>query len=620
MDMPIRDEQLWEWLDDASPQLAEHLASHPDDQARVERLRQVLEGVRAALAPPQPERTPPRRVGRFRLVRPIGRGGMGVVYEAEQEAPRRRVAVKLLRDAAFDDDSVRERLAREADALGRLAHPHIATVFEHGVSEDGEPYLALEFVEGVAADLWARERRARTREIVALLEKVARAVHHAHGRGIVHRDLKPANVLVDERGEPKVLDFGLAHLATTLDPVSRAATLSGRIFGTLAYMSPEQARGESRGDPRSDVYALGAMAFELLCGSSPYDLSARSVPEALRIVAEGPRQRLSKADARLAGDLDAIVGKALECDRERRYASAEEFADDLRRHLDGAPVRARPPSLVERMRRAVRRHAVAIAVGSALVALGGFGLYAALLRVDLGPLHAIGGDWYAETSPFDGVRWEGDTPIVKLGETWYELVKIEGLSAAYVIGFCRQHGGDDWRRRFRDDLLEVLNRMGRWPLRSVELVLKDLESGALHVEAEAPLDHARRRAGLQLARQWYVEGWDWTPGGARILHEGRWWELESFDGVGAAELAQAQVRMPPQPPGWRGFGDLDSVFHSAAGRSPLERVSIVLREPGNGETRVFHDVERRVGYRASALGAGVAPLPFVLPGVTESRR
>jgi tRNA A-37 threonylcarbamoyl transferase component Bud32 len=620
MDTPIRDEQLWEWLDEASPQLPEHLASHPDDHARVERLRRVLEGVRAALAPPEPERTPPRRVGRFRLVRPIGRGGMGVVYEAEQEAPRRRVAVKLLRDAAFDDDSVRERLAREADALGRLAHPHIATVFEHGVSEDGEPYLALEFVEGVAADLWARERRARTREIVALLEKVARAVHHAHERGIVHRDLKPANVLVDERGEPKVLDFGLAHLATTLEPHSRAATVSGRIFGTLAYMSPEQARGDSRGDRRSDVYSLGAMAFELLSGSPPYDLSARSVPEALHIVAEGPRQRLSKMDARLAGDLDAIVGKALECDRERRYASAEEFADDLRRHLDGAPVRARPPSPVERIGRALRRHVVAIAVGSTIVVLLCFGLYAALTRVDLGPLHAIGGNWYAKSSPFDGVRWEGDTPIVKLGETWYELVRIEGLSAAYVTGFCRQYAGEAWRKRFQEDLLQVLNRMGRWPLRSVELVVKDLESGALRVVTEAPLTREKRRALYQLTHGWYVDDWDWTPDGARILHDGRWWELESFDGVGAAELAQARACTSRFHTGWNGFGDLEPVFYNAAGRSPHERVSILLRDPGSGETCVLENVERRTGFRAWLVRGEIPRPPVVVPGATESPR
>ena len=310
----------------------------------------------------------PERIGPFRILAVLGRGGMGVVYEAEQEAPQRRVAVKMLRPGLLSR-SLTARFRYEAELLGRLQHPGIAQVFAAGAEElqgVSRPWIAMELVRGVRID--AHARALDVRERLELLARVADAVHHAHQRGIVHRDLKSANVLVDEAGDPKVLDFGIAR-AEGAESHASLRTSPGEIVGTLQTMSPEQAMASADLDARTDIYSLGVVAYEVLAGRAPLLLSNLPLHAALRRVVEDEPPRLGTLDRALSGDVEVVVAKALEKDRERRYASAAAFAADLRRIPAGEPVEARPPSSVYLLSKLARRHrGLTVGVGLALLA------------------------------------------------------------------------------------------------------------------------------------------------------------------------------------------------------------------------------------------------------------
>ena len=323
----------------------------------------------------------PESLGPFRILREIGQGGMGVVFLAEQERPRRRVALKMIRPGSGSPVSLR-RFEHEANLLGQLQHPGIAQIHEAGVVE-GRPYLAMEYVDGTRLDDWVRERSPATRDRLALLARICDAVHHAHVHGVVHRDLKPGNVMVvesggDEGARPKVLDFGVAR-ATDVDLQTLSlSTQAGQILGTVPFMSPEQVVGDSaRIDARSDVYSLGVLAHWLLSGDLPYSLAGRSIAEAARIIQDEDPSSLSSADARLRGDVETIVGKALEKDPERRYQSASEMAADVRRHLSDQPIVARPPSAKYQLSKFARRNrqlvaaAVVVLVVLVSAAVGG---------------------------------------------------------------------------------------------------------------------------------------------------------------------------------------------------------------------------------------------------------
>jgi tetratricopeptide (TPR) repeat protein/predicted Ser/Thr protein kinase len=309
-------------------------------------------------------RSVPGVIGRFRVIRELGAGGMGVVYEAEQAEPRRRVALKVMRSSLVSGAAM-ERFERESAVLGMLAHPGIAQVFDAGrglIDDAGEPvsYFAMELVEGAPLTDWAASRGLSARERLGLLAEVARAVHHAHAKGVIHRDLKPGNVLVDGSGRVRVLDFGIARL--TEDAGVGGATETGQLVGTLAYMSPEQASGVSGDlDTRSDVFALGVIGYELLSGRLPHAVEGRSIVESVRTIAEGEIKPLSSVDVRLRGDVATIIGKALEKDRERRYQSADELAEDIGRYLRDEPITARPPSLSYSLAKLARRHKPVVA-------------------------------------------------------------------------------------------------------------------------------------------------------------------------------------------------------------------------------------------------------------------
>jgi non-specific serine/threonine protein kinase/serine/threonine-protein kinase len=297
------------------------------------------------------------------------------VYEAEQDNPRRRVALKVIRSGLVSPDLLK-RFAQEAEILGRLNHPGIARIYEAGVAEDGQPYFALEHIRGTALDEYARHRSLTLPERLELLAKVCDAVQHAHDQGVIHRDLKPSNILVEETGQPRVLDFGVAR-ATGTDLGTTRGTQTGQLLGTLSYMSPEQVTAHPAAvDARSDVYTLGVILFELLAQRLPYSLDNLPLPEAARVIREQEPARLGAIDKRFRGNVETIVAKALEKEPARRYQSAAELAVDIRRHLKHEPILARPVGVAERAwawarRRPTLSAAYALATLAAALGLGG---------------------------------------------------------------------------------------------------------------------------------------------------------------------------------------------------------------------------------------------------------
>jgi WD40 repeat protein len=312
----------------------------------------------------------PSHIGRFRILRLLGEGGMGAVYEAEQDNPRRPVALKVIRPGLVSP-TLLKRFGQEAQILGRLHHPGIAQIYEAGVAEDGQPFFALEFIVGVALDEHGRRHGLDVTARLELLAGVCAAVQHAHDHGIIHRDLKPGNILVDETGQPKVLDFGVARATDADLRTSADRTKTGQLVGTLSYMSPEQVAADVAAlDQRSDVYTLGVILYELLADRLPYFLERLTLLEAARVIREQEPSRLGSIDPRLRGDIETIAAKALEKDKERRYPSAAALASDIRRHLRHEPIWARPPSALYLVRKFARRNkAVVGGVASVIAAL-----------------------------------------------------------------------------------------------------------------------------------------------------------------------------------------------------------------------------------------------------------
>jgi eukaryotic-like serine/threonine-protein kinase len=310
-----------------------------------------------------PGSTQPARIGPFRILTLIGEGAMGMVYEAEQERPQRRVALKIVRPGIVPADVLR-RFELEYEFLGRLHHPGIAQIYQAGVEDTAygpQPYFAMELVRGKRLDEYVRAKAPSLRERLLLVAAIADAIQHAHHRGIIHRDLKPANILVTDAGEPKVLDFGIARAAHD-GLLTTVQTAVGEVLGTISYMSPEQIAGDLSGlDTRSDVYALGVILYEVLAERPPYELDRKSFAEAARVIYEEEPTRLRSATGAVPADVETIVAKALEKEKERRYTSASELADDIRRFLRDEPITARPPSAAYQVRKYARRHKAIVA-------------------------------------------------------------------------------------------------------------------------------------------------------------------------------------------------------------------------------------------------------------------
>ena len=310
-------------------------------------------------------------IGNYRIIRLLGEGGMGAVYEAEQENPRRTVALKVIKPGLVDAGLVR-RFQQEAQALGRLQHPGIAQIYEAGTAETGfgvQPYFAMEFIRGKTLGKYVHDQRLAPPQRMDLMAKVCDAVHHAHQRGLIHRDLKPGNIVVDETGQPKILDFGVARV-TDSDAQATRQTDAGQIVGTLAYMSPEQVLADPLAlDIRSDIYALGVILYELLAGRRPYDIDKQKIHEAVQTIRDTDPAPLSSIQRIYRGDVETIVTKALEKDKEQRYSSAADLAADIRRHLNHQPIVAQPPSTSYKFRKFSRRHRVALIGTAAALAL-----------------------------------------------------------------------------------------------------------------------------------------------------------------------------------------------------------------------------------------------------------
>ena len=365
-----------------------------------------LETSFAGLPAPAGSSEPARqRVGPYRLIRLLGRGGMGTVYLAERADGQFRhiVALKLARHGLFSDDLL-SRFTYERQILAALDHPNIAHLHDGGTTDDGRPYFAMEYVDGVPLTNYCDTHRLSTQQRLTLFRTVCRAVQYAHRNLVIHRDLKPSNILVTEEGTVKLLDFGIAKLLDD-EVVEQTApqTQTGMRLMTPEYASPEQIKGEAI-TTATDVYQLGVLLYELLTGRRPYRLSERVRHEIARVILEEEptrpstvvqrtekiaqgqtviqltpytvsQARSTNAQAlrrRLSGDLDNIVLKALKKEPERRYASVEQLAEDVRRHLAGLPVLARGDTVRYRAAKFVRRHKVGVVMGAAfaLVLLG----------------------------------------------------------------------------------------------------------------------------------------------------------------------------------------------------------------------------------------------------------
>ncbi|HEY0681585.1 MAG TPA: tetratricopeptide repeat protein [Steroidobacter sp.] len=329
-------------------------------------------------------------LGRYRIVRKLGSGGMGDVYLAERadEEYQQRVALKIVRGGLFSPQ-IQSRLRMERQILATLQHPNIARLLDGGRAPDGTPYLVMEYIEGEPIDTYCDRRRLSVEARLQLIRTICGAVHYAHQNLIVHRDLKPNNILITPDGVPKLLDFGIAKL---LDSRHSAHTLAVTHFEyrvmTPAHASPEQVRGDVI-TTASDIYVLGVLLYELLCGKRPFHLVGTSLTDMERIIceqeapapsamvarvsAESPEMMADIASHRsttparlqkqLRGDLDNIIGMTMRKDPERRYASAEQLATDLEHHLTGQPVLATRDTWLYRTRKFVKRHSVSVAAG-----------------------------------------------------------------------------------------------------------------------------------------------------------------------------------------------------------------------------------------------------------------
>lgn len=314
------------------------------------------------------------QIGPWRILELLGRGGMGEVYKAQRDdgAYHQTVALKLLRG---DQDAMLSRFESERQILADLHHPGIARLIDGGLTPDGRPYMAMEYIDGQPLATWLHETRPSLERRLAVFLELCPAVSYAHSRLVVHRDIKPDNILVDRDGRPHLLDFGIAKL----NPEALSANAT-QALATPNYAAPEQFSGETI-TTATDVYGLGATLYFLLCGRPPVDLDGLSLPRMLDRICHAqpkpPSMRVSgPAMAPLRGDLDAICDKALARDPQQRYASAQALADDLRRHLNKEPVQARAPRFSYRAGRLLRRHALAASAALAVLASLAIGLAA----------------------------------------------------------------------------------------------------------------------------------------------------------------------------------------------------------------------------------------------------
>ncbi|MEM6795999.1 MAG: serine/threonine-protein kinase [Acidobacteriota bacterium] len=491
-------------------------------------LEELLPGARDGGARPDGEAPPPERLGAFRVMEPLGEGGMGKVWVGLQERPvRRRVALKVIRPVhghRFHGHRARRRFAVECQALAALCHPNVATLYEAGETEQGFPFVAMELVEGCDIAEYCDRRRLGLRARLELFRQVCAAVGHAHDQGVLHRDLKPSNVLVTEvDGRPvaKVIDFGIAHLVDEPTPAAAPADEEALILGSPAYMSPEAAWGSGAADARSDVYSLGLLLYALLAGALPFEVEAQTLlllrrragrndqpapsgrfgalpPERQGQIAARRGLQAKALRRRLRGDLDAIVACAISPEPGARYASPSGLAADLEKHLEARPISARPPNWRYVLGRALRRRsatATATATATAVTAT-------ALLVLGLG-LGAGGGDGVPPKNPGGALEAQSHRAdlLVRSGR-WAEATDLLNETIPALEG-----GPGDSSILLAENLLRrgrALEALGRLEPaydavdRAFDLFLKDEEQHGREIILSRLL-RARIKSGLGLS-------------------------------------------------------------------------------------------------------------------------
>jgi eukaryotic-like serine/threonine-protein kinase len=545
----------------------------------------------------KPESSSSEHGSQYRILRVIGEGGMGTVYEAEQTNPRRRVAIKAIRPGRVTPQ-IRRRFEYEAQILGRLEHPGIARLYETDSQLiDGELriYLAMELIHGKPIDEYAVTARLTTKDKLLLMTRVCEAIAYAHRMGVIHRDLKPGNILVESGGQPKVLDFGVARSIDSRGMVTTQLTQTGQIIGTLTYMSPEQVEATGQPDTRSDVYALGVILYKLLSGTIPIDVRDHNLLTAARMICEETPKLLGDFDRSFKGDIERVVAKALEKKVGNRYASIEAFSDDLHRIITGQPVAARSHSRLYVYRTVASRYKNAIALAGVFVAtLAGFGVYSFNL---------------ARQNQLKSQELSQSLYVSRVGFAYHSLINNDVSRVRYLLDECPpEHRRWEWHyinlllsQSLRTQTLPVDGaRHADWSEDRTKMVVASLQREVLLFDTTNGTTRLNRKLP------------DGTPRVA-ITRDGKWMAFGGFADtvtlVNTADLSERAITVDP-PTGTNNFERRMRAIQFSPDGKQLTTANLV------GVVSV-HDVES--GKRISTFNIGQpAPLTMIFDRTGES--